>query len=406
MTRDSLAFGVVLATVALDAIGIGLIFPVMPGLLEELTGRGLSEAALWGGLITTSFAVMQFLCGPLVGNLSDRFGRRPVLLTSLTVMALDYVVLAVAGSVWLLLAGRVVNGITSATHATANAFVADITAPDDRARRFGLVGAAFGAGFVAGPLLGGLLATLDLRAPFWAAAGLAALNAGVGAFVLPESLPADRRRPFRLASANPFGALRELRRLPGLHRLIAVAFLYALGFNVWPAIWSYYGAAAFGWDAWWIGLSLAVFGLAMAITQATAVGPVIRLLGERRALFWGLWLEVGTLVFYGFTRSGFWAMAFTPVSALGGIVSPALNALMSRAVPETEQGALQGVLASANALAMILSPLVMTATFGAFTRPGAAVFLPGAPFLVAAALTVACLLILVAQRPDRRESAP
>lgn len=406
MTRQRLAFGVVLATVALDAIGIGLIFPVMPGLLEQVTGGSLAEAALWGGLLTTSFAVMQFLCGPLVGNLSDRFGRRPVLLTSLIVMAIDYVVLALAGSVWLLLAGRVVNGIASATHATANAFVADISAPDDRARRFGLVGAAFGAGFVAGPLLGGLLAGIDLRAPFWAAAGLAALNALAGAFVLPESLPADRRRPFRLRTANPFGALRELRRLPGLHRLVAVAFLYALGFNVWPAIWSYYGAAAFGWDAWWIGLSLAVFGLAMAITQATAVGPAIRMLGERRALFWGLWLEVATLVFYGLTRSGFWAMAFTPLSALGGIVSPALNALMSRRVPETEQGALQGVLASTNALAMILSPLLMTATFGAFTRPGAPLFLPGAPFLVAAVLTVACILLLVAGRPDRAAAGP
>lgn len=404
MTRHGLAFGIVLATVALDAIGIGLIFPVMPSLMEEVTGSSLSGAALWGGLLTTSFAVMQFLCGPLVGNLSDRYGRRPVLLTSLTVMALDYVVLALAGSVWLLLAGRIVSGITSATHATANAFVADISAPDDRARRFGLVGAAFGAGFVAGPMLGGLLAGIDLRAPFWAAAGLASLNALAGAFFLHESLPADRRRPFRLASANPFGALRALRQMPGLYRLVAVSFLYALGFNVWPAIWSYYGAAAFGWDAWWIGLSLAVFGLAMAISQATAVGPAIRLLGERRALFWGLWLEVVTLLFYGLTRSGFWALAFTPVSALGGIVSPALNALMSRAVPQTAQGALQGVLASTNALAMILSPLLMTTTFGTFTRPGSAFFMPGAPFLVAAALTVACILLLVAQRPDRRES--
>lgn len=393
--RPRLALSFVLLTVLVDAMGIGLIFPVMPDLMTEVTGDTLSGAALWGGVLATAFAVMQFLCGPVVGNLSDSFGRRPVLLVSLVIMAVDYVVMALAQSVWLLLAGRIVAGITAATHGTATAYVADISAPDDRARRFALIGAAFGAGFVAGPMLGGLLAVIDPRAPFWAAAALAFGNFLFGLVVLPESLARNLRRPFGLARANPLAAFAAIRHLPGLRRLLAVSFIYALTFNVWPSIWSYYGKAAFGWDAHWIGISLAIFGLAMALAQATLMQPMISRLGERRTALFGMGAEVATYGFYAVIQSGFWALAFTPMSALGGVTGPALQAMMSRATPETQQGELQGVNASLNALAMILTPLAMTGIFGLFTGPASPVYWPGAPFLLSAAMMLGALALFL-----------
>lgn len=395
--RANLSLLFILFTVALDAIGIGLIFPVMPDLMESVTHSGLGEAALWGGLLATSFAVMQFLCGPLVGNLSDRYGRRPVLLVSLAVMALDYVAMALAHTVWLLLAARIIAGVAAATHSTANAYVADISTPDQRAKRFGLIGAAFGIGFVAGPMLGGLLAGIDTRAPFWAAAGLALANLVFGFFVMPESLALAHRRGFTWGRANPLASLRAIRTLPGLKPLLLVSFLYAVTFNVWPAIWAYYSKAAFGWNAQWIGLALAAFGVCMALTQALLVAPMIRRMGERRTAAVGMGLEVVSYGFYGLATSGFWALVFTPIAALGGVTGPSLQAMMSRAVPENQQGELQGVNSSLNALAMIVAPLVMTWVFGIFTSATAPFHLPGAPFLLSATIMVAGLLIFVAR---------
>lgn len=394
--KNHLALAFVLLTVALDSAGIGLIFPVMPDLIEEVTGGDLSHAALWGGLLATAFATMQFLFGPILGNLSDRYGRRPVLLAALFAMVLDYTVMALAGTIWLLLVGRLVAGVTAATHATASAYVADISAPEHRAKNFGLIGAAFGAGFVAGPLIGGLVATIDIRAPFWTAAALAAANLALGWAVLPETVTDRIRRPFDWSRANPLAAFRNVRRLPGLGRLLAVFLVSSIAIHAYPSIWSFYGAARFGWDARWIGLSLAGFGVFMVLVQALAVGPAIRHFGERGTVLAGLALETLTFIFYGLVTSGAWALAFTPFSALGGVVTPALQGMMSRAAPDDAQGELQGVLASLMAVSMILSPLVMTTVFSHFTRPGAAVFAPGAPFLLSAVLMVACVAILVA----------
>lgn len=390
---NRLALTFILMTVTLDAIGIGLIFPVMPDLIESVTGGTLSQAALWGGVLSTSYAVMQFLFGPVLGSLSDRFGRRPVLLVSLAVMAADYLVMALAPTIWLLLLARIVAGITAATYATATAYIADITPAAERGRRFGLIGACFGVGFVLGPLIGGLLAAIDLHAPFYAAAALALANMAFGFFVLPETVTDATRRPFRLTRANPFGALRAVSRLPGLKRVLACFLILGIAMNVYPAIWAYFGQERFGWSSTMVGLSLAVYGVAFAIGQATLVGPLIRRFGEHRAAQYGMWVDITTLAALGVVTNGALALAITPVTALGGVVTPALQALASRAAPDNAQGELQGVLSSLNAIAMITAPLLMTTTFSVFTGPSAPVYSPGAPFLLASALMVVCYLL-------------
>ena len=393
--RQNLALAFILITVTLDAIGIGLIFPVMPDLIESVTGGTLSQAAVWGGLLSTSFAVMQFLFGPIIGSLSDRFGRRPILLLSLLIMSLDYLVMAIAPTIWLLLIARIVAGIAAATYSTATAYIADITPPEKRGARFGLIGACFGVGFVAGPLIGGLLAAVDLHAPFYAAAALALANLVFGYFVLPETVTDATRRPFSLARANPLGALRAVSRLPGVRRVLLCFLILGIAMNVYPAIWAYYGQARFGWDSTMVGISLAVYGISFAVGQAVLVGPLIKRFGEHRAAHFGMWVDVATLFALGIVTSGAGALILTPITALGGVVTPALQSLASRAAPADAQGELQGVLASLNAIAMITSPLIMTTTFSMFTSPGAPVFSPGAPFLLASALMLLCLALHV-----------
>jgi DHA1 family tetracycline resistance protein-like MFS transporter len=393
-----LALVFILLTVMIDSIGIGIIFPVMPDLLEEVTGADIPTASLWGGVLATSFAVMQFLFGPVIGNLSDRFGRRPVMLIALGVMAFDYFIMAVAGSVWVLLIGRIVAGIAAATYATANAYIADLSAPEERATNFGYIGAAFGAGFILGPLIGGFAAELGPRAPFWVACVISGANLVFGWFVLPESLGDDNRRTFSLARANPFGSFRAIGHLPGLTRYLIIMFVYTLAFQSYGSVWAFYGTERFGWDAWWNGLSLAAFGLAMVIVQAAGVAPAIRLWGERRTTAYGMSLDIVTFLFYGFATSGFWALAFTPVAAAGGVAGPALQGLMANGTPDDQQGELQGVVAAVSAIAMGLAPMIMTGVFWFFTRPGAPAYSPGAPFLLAAVLMTVCVAVLVADK--------
>lgn len=382
-------------TVMIDAMGIGLIIPVMPDLIQELGGGTLAEAAIWGGILSTTFAAMQFLFGPVMGGLSDRFGRRPVLLVALVVMALDYVVMAVAGSIWLLLAGRVVGGITAATQSTASAYMADISAPHERAARFGLVGAAFGAGFVLGPLLGGLLAEYGTRAPFWLAAALAFGNAIFGWAVLTETVTDANRRRFEWRRANPLGALRALGRLEGVMPLLLVYFIYYIGFAVYPAVWSYFGKERFEWAPATIGLSLALFGVTMALIQGGLIRPILKALGERGTVIAGHVFSIMSLIGIAMITSGTWVLILTPLAALGGIIPPALQGIMSQRVANDAQGELQGALTSASALAMILSPLAMTYTFAQFTDADAPIYLPGAPFLLAATLSTIGLAALI-----------
>ena len=381
----------IVTTIVLDAMGIGLIMPIMPDLIREVRGGSLAGAALWGGILATVFAVMPFGFGPLVGSLSDRFGRRPVLLTSLFFMTLDYLVMALAGSIWLLLAARIVGGITAATHATASAYMADISAPEEKSANFGLIGAGFGIGFVLGPLMGGLLAEYGTRAPFYAAAGLSALNLALGTFVLRETVIS--RRPFSIARANPLGAFRHLSRLPGIRPLIAVFFLYNLALYVYPSIWAYFTQARFGWGPDIIGVSLAIYGISSALVQTVLIRVLLRRWGERWTVVQGLLFDIISCLLLAVVTNGALALILTPVAAIGAVVTPALQGTMSRQVANDAQGELQGLLSSVNAVAVILSTMTMSSVFAAFTAPTASVHMPGAPFLLAAILLGIALAI-------------
>ncbi|WP_166417511.1 TCR/Tet family MFS transporter [Cochlodiniinecator piscidefendens] len=381
----------ILITLMLDAIGIGLIMPVMPDLIREVEGGDLAQAAVWGGILSTVFAVMQFTFGPIIGGLSDRFGRRPVLLISLLVMAVDYVIMAVAGTIWLLLVGRIVGGITAATHSTAAAFMADISEPEKKAQNFGLVSAAFGVGFVLGPMIGGLLSTFGPRAPFIAAAIIAGANFVLGYFVLTETVTDRIRRPFEWKRANPFGALVSVARLPGLRALLFVYFLYQLAFYVYPAVWAYFTQENFGWSPVMVGYSLAAFGISMAISQGFLIRWVIPKFGERKTVLIGFVIDIVAFGLTGILTNGWVVLCIAPLSAIGAMATPALQGILSRAASDDQQGELQGLLTSINALAMILSPIVMTQAFAYFSGASAPIYLPGAPFLLSMLLMIAAI---------------
>ncbi|WP_308918344.1 TCR/Tet family MFS transporter [Jannaschia sp. LMIT008] len=372
----------ILATVMIEAMGIGLILPVMPDLLRQVQDADLSRAALWGGVLGSVYAVMQFLFSPLLGNVSDRFGRRPVLLISMGVICVDYVVMALAGSIWVLLAGRIVAGIAAATMSTAQAFMADISPPAKKAQNFGLVSAGFGLGFVLGPAVGGLLAELGPRAPFWAAAILTGGNFLLGLFVLPETM--RRPRPFQWRRANPLGGLLAIGALPGLRLLMAVWFFYQVANWVYPAVWAYFTQAAFGWDPAMVGGSLAIYGISMVVVQGGLIRLLIPRLGERRTVALGLPYNALILACVAFVPNGWMMLLLVPFSALGAVVAPAVQGLASRIAQDDQQGELQGVLASITAVAAIVSPLLMNTSFSwATTVPRD---FPGAPFLLACAL--------------------
>jgi MFS transporter, DHA1 family, tetracycline resistance protein len=386
----------IVITLALDAMGIGLILPVMPDLIAQIIGGSVGQAAVWGGLLATAFAVMQFVFGPVVGALSDRFGRRPVLLTSLFVMCLDYLMMAVAGSIWLLFVTRIIGGITAATYSTASAFIADITPPEKKSAAFGLVGAAFGVGFVFGPAIGGLLAEFGTRAPFYAAAALAGANLIFGYFVVPETVTDRIRRPFEWRRANPVGALLKLSELPGVTRLLVLFFIYEFAFIVYPSVWAYYTTAQFGWAPGRIGLSLALFGVGVAIVQGVLIRPALRIYGERLTIIYGICFNFSAFVVLALVTNGWVALGFIPLTALGAVVTPALQGLMSKSAADNQQGELQGVISSAKSLATMIAPLAMTQIFFAFTGPGGT-FFPGAPFVLSAVLMVVCLSVFLAR---------
>jgi DHA1 family tetracycline resistance protein-like MFS transporter len=394
----------VLLTVLIDTIGFGIIMPVSPQLIMQIAGVDLSEAARLGGHLLVVFAALQFLSGPVIGNLSDRFGRRPVLLVSLIAFSLNYVLMGFAESLTWLFVGRALTGIAGAIYAPANAYVADVTPPEKRAANFGLIGAMFGLGFIVGPALGGLLGKIGPRAPFFAAGVLAALNFVYGVFVLPESLPKERRRPFELKRANPLGTLVSLRSAPHVLGLALVAFCWQLAFHVYPATWSFFAIAKFQLEPIEIGGTLALSGISMALVQGFLTGRIVGRIGEGRAAPIGFLVGAAAFLAYAFMTQK-WMLY--PVLALGGLQSvamPSLNALMSRALGPERQGELSGAMASIMGLSSILGPYVLTQTMAHYSAPDAPVYFPGAAFVLAAGCALLCLLLFELQL--RRMSAP
>jgi len=388
--RRSAAF--IFVTVALDAMGIGIIIPVMPDLLQELSGLSVGQAALWGGYLSFSYALMQFLCSPAIGSLSDRYGRRPVLLISLAALGVDYIVMALADTLWLLFIGRVVAGIAGATFSTATAYIADVTPREGRAAAFGLVGAGFGVGFILGPALGGLIGEFGTRAPFYAAACIAFANFAYGWFVLPESLPPERRRPFAWRRANPLGAFLQVAKVPMVAWFVFAVFLYSLSHFVYPSVWSYYTTEKFAWEPWQIGVSLATVGVGFAVVQGWAIRHILARFGERMTAVMGFVFNIVGMTGIALATQGWMIYVMMPLTALGDIVKPAVTGLMSNLTPDDAQGELQGVLSSAQSVTTVLSPVFMTQMFGAFTVGEGLPYFPGAPF-IAAALIMALAMI-------------
>lgn len=390
--RAALIF--IFVTVLIDVLSFGLIIPVLPHLVEDFVGGDTANAAYWVGIFGTVFALIQFVTSPIQGALSDRHGRRPVILLSCLGLGLDFIFMALANSLPWLLVGRIISGITSASFTTANAYVADVTAPEQRAKSYGMIGAAFGLGFIIGPLIGGWLGEIDLRLPFWFAAGLALLNFCYGLFVLPESLPPEKRAAkFDWTHANPLGALVLLKRYPQVFGLAAVVFIANLAHYVYPSIFVLFADYQYQWGPREVGWVLAAVGVCSVIVNATLVGRVVKRLGERRALMFGLGCGVVGFVIYGFADVGWMFLVGIPISALWALAAPATQALITRQVGADVQGRIQGALMSLVSLAGIIGPAIFAGSFGLFIGKHAPLHLPGAPFLIVAVLLVGAVLI-------------
>jgi DHA1 family tetracycline resistance protein-like MFS transporter len=403
LTTSRAALGFVLLTVFIDSLGFGIIIPSLPTVIMELTGLPVSQAADWGGYLLAVYALLQFFMAPVFGNVSDRYGRRPVLLASLAAFGVDFLLTGLATSITWLFIGRAVAGLFGASFATAGAYIGDISDDANRARYFGFIGAAWGTGFTLGPVIGGFVAEhLDPRAPFFVAAALALANVAFGYFVLPESLPPERRRPFEWARANPFGAFRSLSHLPMIAGLLVAVFLYQMAHDSLPAVWMYYTRAKFGWSEAEMGLSLTFVGIMTLIVMGGLTGAVVPKLGERRAIGIGFLLMTLGFIGYAFAPTGWFIYVAIAIGSLGGIANPAMQSVMSRQAGPSAQGELQGAVASLSSVAAVLSPLIMTRLFSYYSSPEAPVHFPGMPYLVSGVLVLLCVFIATrAVRPAR-----
>ena len=387
------AVAFIFVTVLLDMLALGVVVPILPKLIESFVGNDTASAARYFGLFGTVWALMQFVFQPVVGSLSDRFGRRPVVLLSNFGLAADYVLMALAPSLWWLFIGRMISGITSSSISTAFAYIADVTPPEKRAAVFGKIGVAFGAGFILGPALGGLFGDVSPRLPFWIAAGLSFLNWLYGLLILPESLPKARRTAFHWRSANPVGALHLLRSDRLLAGLSLANFFAQLAHVVLPSVFVLYAGYRYGWDVKTVGLVLAAVGVLSMVVQGLAIGPIVKSFGEQSALLFGLGCGAVGLFVYGAAPTGLWFCAGLPVNALWGVAGAATQALMTRRVTPEQQGQLQGATSSVQSVSQLLGPFLFTLTFAWFVGDNAPMKLPGAPFLLAGALLVLALAI-------------
>jgi DHA1 family tetracycline resistance protein-like MFS transporter len=387
------AVAFIFVTILLDTLALGVVIPVLPKLIESFVNNDTANAARIFGLFGTAWALMQFFFSPILGGLSDRFGRRPVVLLSNFGLALDYVLMALAPSLTWLFVGRVISGITSASISTAFAYITDVTPAEKRAAVFGKIGAAFGAGFILGPALGGLLGGMDPRLPFWVAAGLSFANTFYGLLILPESLPRNRRSPFRWKSANPLGSLHLLRSNGVLAGLSVVNFFAQLAHVVLPSTFVLYATYRYGWDAQTVGLTLAMVGICAMAVQGLGIGPIVKRLGERRALLLGLGCGAVGFLIFAVAPTGPLSWLGIPVMALWGVAGAAIQALMTQLVRPDQQGQLQGATSSVQSASQLVGPFLFTLTFAYFIGPLAPLKLPGAPFFLASALLLLALVI-------------
>ena len=398
------AVAFIFVTILLDMLALGLIMPILPKLVESFVNNDTVRAARIFGVFGTAWALMQFFFSPILGSLSDRFGRRPVVLLSNFGLGLDYVLMALAPSLAWLFVGRVISGITSASISTAFAYIADITPAERRAAVFGKVGAAFGAGFIIGPAVGGLLGDADPRLPFWVAAGLSFANTIYGLLILPESLLRDRRAPFRWKSANPIGALGLLRSDRVLTGLSVTNFFAQLAHAVLPSIFVLYATYRYGWDSKTVGVTLAMVGICAMLVQGAGIGPIVRIFGERRALLLGLAFGAAGFLIFAIAPTGPLSWLGIPVMSLWGVSGAAIQSFMTKRVAPDQQGQLQGATASVQSISQLLGPFLFTLTFAHFISPQTPFHLPGAPFFLASALVLLALAVAAGTLADRGSS--
>ena len=403
------AFFFIFVTILLNMIGFGVIMPVMPKLIMEVTGEGVAHAAQWGGYLSVVYAIMQFFMMPVVGGLSDRFGRRPVMLTSLAAYSFDFFIMAIAPTIGMILVARILAGAFAATFSTANAFIADISPPEKRAANFGLVGAAFGVGFIIGPGIGGFLGEhFGPRAPFYFVAAIGALNFLFGLIAMPETLAPEDRRKFEWRRANAFGSFKQFSKYPIMLPIAAVLFFAQMAHWTYPSIWSYYAIEKFSWSEAMIGASLMYMGLTSGLVQGGLTRVAIPRLGERKAALTGMCVTAAAYLCFALADKGWMIFAILTFSAIGGLAQPALQGIMSRTIPANAQGELQGAIAALNSLTMVFSPWIMTQMFSAFSSPGepftmfnvtiladgAPFYFPGAPLVLAFLLELLAIMLL------------
>ncbi len=390
----------ILSTLMIDAIGVGIVFPIMPDLMDRVGAASTAEGAFWGGIMMSAYAGAMFLFGPIVGSLSDAFGRRPVLIAALVTLAIDYVIMAMAQTYWVLLVGRVIAGMAGATYITATAYISDIAKPEERGAAFGMIGAAFGIGFVFGPALGGVASGWHITAPFWIAAALSALNVVFGIFVLPESLKKENRRPFGKRDLNPFGTIARAFMIPGLAVPLICIFVFEFANMVYPTLWAFWGREVFGWDGFTIGLTLSAYGILIAIVQAGLLPQLTMRFGDYKTLLLAIAAAVIGLVGFGFSTTA-WAVALVlPIATLADMAPPLLTAFAANRVGENQQGLVQGVIASLSSVAAVAAPLALTGVFRGFVDDDG-IYFPGAPFIIAALLIFVIIPLVLRLNPRR-----
>ncbi len=401
MKNQKAAIGFIFITVLIDIIGLGIIIPVIPSLISELIGGTTSEAAVYGGWLMFVYAFFMFLFSPVLGGLGDKYGRRPVLLLALFGLAIDYILVAQAPTITWLFAARIVSGICGGSITTANAYIADITTPDKRAQNFGMLGAAFGLGFIVGPLIGGVLGEISTRLPFYAAAGLTFLNCLYGFFILPESLSKENRRNFDFKRANPVGTLLQLKNYPMIIGLLVALFFVYIGQHATHSTWAYFTGEKFGWSEAEIGYSLAFVGLMIGIVQGLVIRPVVKKIGQEKSVIIGLSFNAFGLIMIGLASEGWMIYLIMMPYALGGLAGPSLQGIMTSQVGSNEQGELQGGITSMISVTAIIGPLLMTSIFRYFTNPANEIYFPGAPFMLGTVLAIVSLMAAISSLKAR-----